>query len=98
VTDESPVRSEQMTRRAVGLYESADLAGRSAVFSGIPRMDVAVVSGVATDVTGAVGDVVVVTVAGGADLTVSVPACSLATATAPNTWPAFQTRPLDFAI
>jgi hypothetical protein len=41
--------------------------------------------GVATDVTGAVGGVVVVTVAGGADLTVSVPACSLATATAPMT-------------
>jgi hypothetical protein len=45
----------------------------------------AVVSGLATDVMGAVGGVVVVTVAGGADLTVSVPACSLATATAPMT-------------
>jgi hypothetical protein len=98
VTDESSVRSEQMTRRAVGLYEFADLAGRSAVFQRNPADGLAVVIGVDTDVTGAVGGVVVVTVAGGADLTVSVPTCSLATATAPNTWPAFQTRPWDVAI
>jgi len=45
----------------------------------------AVVSGLAIDVRGAVGGVVVVAVASGADLTVSVPACSLATATAPMT-------------
>lgn len=43
----------------------------------------AVVSGVAIDVSGAVGGGVVVAVASGADLTVFVPACSLATATAP---------------
>jgi hypothetical protein len=61
------------------------LAGRSAVFQRNPAGVLAVVIGVATDVTGAVGGVVVVTVAGGADLTVSVPACSLATATAPMT-------------
>jgi hypothetical protein len=45
----------------------------------------AVVAGVAIDVSGAVGGVVVVAVASGADLTVFVLACSLATATAPMT-------------
>jgi len=48
-----------------------------------PAGVLAVVAGVAIDVTGAVGGAVVVAVASGADLTVSVPACSLATATAP---------------
>jgi len=90
------VRADDPT--GVGLYEFADLAGRSAVFQRNPADGLAVVIGVDTDVTGAVGGVVVVTVAGGADLTVSVPTCSLATATAPNTWPAFQTRPWDVAI
>jgi hypothetical protein len=47
-----------------------------------PAGVLAVVNGVATDVTGAVGGVVVVAVASGADLTVSVPVCSLAKATA----------------
>ena len=45
----------------------------------------AVIGGFACDVIGAVGGVVVVAVAVGADLTVRVPACSLATATAPMT-------------
>jgi hypothetical protein len=48
-----------------------------------PAGVLAVVSGVAIDVRGAVGGGVVVAVASGADLTVFVPACSLATATAP---------------
>jgi hypothetical protein len=43
----------------------------------------AVVAGVAIDVSGAVGGVVLVAGASGADLTVFVLACSLATATAP---------------
>jgi hypothetical protein len=47
-----------------------------------PAGVLAVIAGVASDVAGAVGGVVVVTVAAGADLTVPVPACSLATATA----------------
>jgi hypothetical protein len=50
-----------------------------------PAGVLAVIAGVASDVAGAVGGVVVVTVASGADLTVPVPACSLATATATAT-------------
>jgi hypothetical protein len=45
----------------------------------------AVIAGLACDVTGADGGVVVVAVALGADLTVLVPACSLATTNAPMT-------------
>ena len=69
--------------RAEPRRQEASSDGRR--FQRNPAGVLAVVAGVAIDVSGAVGGVVVVAVASGADLTVSVPACSLATATAPMT-------------
>jgi hypothetical protein len=60
----------------------------------------AVVIGLAIEVSGAVGGVVVVAVSSGADLTVSVPDCSLAIATAPNVTTALApiTAETNFAL
>jgi hypothetical protein len=61
----------------------------------------AVIGGLACDVTGAVGavgGVVVVAVAVGADLTTGVPACSLARATAPMTTTALAAITADSSL